>query len=292
MPLGLNPLCPTFIMVTNTPTLSSLASSITEENALEETVLTKTSESTVEDIPVQPDLPANPGLPPCPKRAILSAIACIDHDNFWLTTNGGYHGPTTVCRAILNIKPSCAMTIPGMEPVTSDFGVIIQNLHEINQKCVMPGYSAGRTASPIVQIFSFTQPLGGDENTDDVPHPDSPSNDPYSFKQWPLTRERHDAQLLSLKSTHWLLPTPAYNVEGNLLKPSTYRHYLQSALVEIHFTLSHWGIAEVKQDVYGSEIELIHLLESPQPSSSPVLKKKLPLHLETDDGPHKKSAIA
>ncbi|KIK19870.1 hypothetical protein PISMIDRAFT_43628, partial [Pisolithus microcarpus 441] len=200
--------------------------------------------------------------------AILSAIACIDHDNFWLTTNGGYHGPTTVCRAILNIKPSCAMTIPGMEPVTSDFGVIIQNLHEINQKCVMPGYSAGRiggitnTHTPPYSVFSFTQPLGGDENTDDVPHPDSPSNgeflhhvpsdcqsyhyshlDPYSFKQWPLTRERHDAQLLSLKSTHWLLPTPAYNVEGNLLKPSTYRHYLQSALVEIHFTLSHWGIA-------------------------------------------------
>ncbi|KAI5993897.1 hypothetical protein EDD15DRAFT_2366981 [Pisolithus albus] len=119
----------------------------------------------------------------------------------------------------------------------------------------------------------------GDENHNGVPSPDSPSEDPFSFEQWPLTRERHHADLLTLKSTHRLLPVPAYDLEGNFLKPSTYCRYLQGALVEIHFT-------------HGGEIELIRLLELPPATSATVQKRKLPLHLDADEGPTKKRAVA
>ncbi|KAI5989725.1 hypothetical protein EDD15DRAFT_2198409 [Pisolithus albus] len=139
------------------------------------------------------------------------------------------------------------------------------------------------------QLF---KPLQGDEDHGSVPTPDSPCEDAFTFEQWPLTCERNRAELLTLKSTHHLLPIPAYDLEGNLLKLSTYWRYLQGALIEIHFTLSHWGIAGVKQDVHGGEIELIRLLEPPPASSAPVQKRKLPLHLDTDDGPAKKRAVA
>ncbi|KAI5982545.1 hypothetical protein EDD15DRAFT_2202800 [Pisolithus albus] len=50
------------------------------------------------------------------------------------------------------------------------------------------------------------------------------------------------------------------------------------------------GIAGIKKDVYGGEIELIRILDPPPPggSPSPVLKRKPPLHFEIDDVPHKK----
>lgn len=115
-------------------------------------------------------------------------------------------------------------------------------------------------------------------------------SDPFSFERWPLTRERHRADLLNLKNTHRILPIPAYDLANDLLKPSTYRRYLQGALVEIHFSLSHWGIAGVKRDVYGGEIELIRLLEPPLGSTSPDRKRKIPLHLAPDEPPHKKCA--
>ncbi|KAI5981615.1 hypothetical protein EDD15DRAFT_2203726 [Pisolithus albus] len=41
------------------------------------------------------------------------------------------------------------------------------------------------------------------------------------------------------------------------------------ALAEIHFTLTLWGIAGVKKDVYGGEIELIRILD-PSPPAQPV----------------------
>ncbi|KAI5983548.1 hypothetical protein EDD15DRAFT_2202033 [Pisolithus albus] len=270
----------------------------TADKTADETDPKENTESTVDDPQDPHNVSPNPGLPPRPERAILSAIACIDHDDFWLVADGGYHGPTEVCKEILDIKPSCAMTHPGLEPVRTDFAVVLQNLREITQKCVTSGYSAGRSfftwSNQIPTRFKLRHQLfeGDDDDHDGVPTPDSPSEDAFTFQQWPLTRERHRAELLTLKSTHRLLPVPAYDLEGNLLKPSTYRRYLQGALVEIHFTLSHWGIAGAKRDVYGGEIELIRLLEPPRASSAPVQKRKLPLHLDTDDGPAKKRAAA
>ncbi|KAI5990489.1 hypothetical protein EDD15DRAFT_2198069 [Pisolithus albus] len=192
------------------------------------------------------------------------------------------------------------MTHPSLEPVRTDFTVIFQNLCQITQKCVTSGYTAGRSfftwSNQIPTQFKLCHQLfellQGDGDHNSIPNPDSLSEDAFTFEQWPLTQERHCAELLTLKSTHHLLPVPAYDLEGNLLKTSTYCRNLQGALVEIHFTLSHWGIAGVKRDIYRGEIELIQLLEPPPTSSAAVQKRKLPLHLDTDEGPAKKRTAA
>ncbi|KAI6011813.1 hypothetical protein PISMIDRAFT_103949, partial [Pisolithus microcarpus 441] len=201
--------------------------------------------------------------------------------------DGGYHGTTTVCREILDVKPSCALTTPGLEPVKSDFATVLHNLCQITEQCITPGYAAGK--SFFTGDHSNTTRFKLRHQLFEVP---DKLQDPYSFERWPLTRERHRAELLKLKNTHRILPIPAYDLVNDLLKLSTYHRYLQGALVEIHFSLTHWGIAGIKRDIYGGEIEIIWLLEPPLGSSSPDRKRKIPLHLATEDGPNKKRATA
>lgn len=128
-------------------------------------------------------------------------------------------------------------------------------------------------------------------NDDEQGNPSSSTDDPYSFQLWPLTKEITRTELLTLQSSHRLCPVPAYDLENNLLHPSTYQRCLQGAIVEIHFTLSHWSIATAKRDVYGGLIQLIRILVPVVPSSTVGKKRKLPLHLDIDDSPSKKSAL-
>lgn len=267
-----------------------------DDDAGGESDVTANSETTDDVTPLQSQQATNSALSARPERVILSAIACIDHDDFWLTADGGYHGTTTVCREILDVKPSCALTTPGLEPVKSDFATVLHNLRQITEQCITPGYAAGKSfftgdhsnTTRFKLRHQLFETLQDDGDRNDAPDAD----DPYSFERWPLTRERHRAELLKLKNTHRILPIPAYDLANDLLKPSTYRRYLQGALVEIHFSLTHWGIAGIKRDVYGGEIEIIRLLEPPLGSSSPDRKRKIPLHLATEDGANKKRATA
>ncbi|KAI6023031.1 hypothetical protein BKA83DRAFT_4272446 [Pisolithus microcarpus] len=146
-----------------------------------------------------------------------------------------------------------------MQPLDADFATVMTTLRLLTNKCVTPGYALGKS-------------LFGDENLN-----------PKRFKL------RHKLfELLALKSTHRVLPVPAYDLAGNLIHPTAYRRFLQGALVEIHFTLSHWGITGVRRDVYSGEIQFIHLLDAPIPASCAGRKRRIPLHLNADSTPSKK----
>lgn len=278
------------------PATDNFSAEPNDEDTAGESDVPACSETTDVVAPSESEHANNTGLSARPQGVVLSAIACIDHDDFWLTADGGYHAATLVCRELLDVKPSCALATPGLEPVRSDFATVLQNLRQITEKCTTPGYASGKSffTGDIPNTTRFKlrhqlfEALQGDGDHDDAP----PKDDPYSFERWPLTRERNRAELLTLKNTYRIVPIPAYDPAGDLLKPSTYRRYLQGALVEIHFTLTHWGIAGVKRDVYGGEIEKIRVLEPPVGSSSPDRKRKIPLRLESDGGPNKKRATA
>ncbi|KIK25255.1 hypothetical protein PISMIDRAFT_9645 [Pisolithus microcarpus 441] len=115
------------------------------------------------------------------------------------------------------------------------------------------------------------------------------ATDPFSFKLWPLTKEWTCVELLGLKASHCILPLPMYDLAGNLIRPSAYCCSLQGAIVEVHFTLSHWGIASAKRDVYGRVIQLICILMPPAPTSVTTRKRKLALHIKDDDSPSRKT---
>ncbi|KAI6019140.1 hypothetical protein EDC04DRAFT_2901882 [Pisolithus marmoratus] len=233
-----------------------------------------------------------------PDAAVLPAIVHIGLNNFWLTSDGGYHAsPNTMWKEIVNVKLSCTISDPGVEIVSSDFPHILHMLHIFTKNCITPGYSSGKSFFSSGEMGPrcfklhhqlFESLYGGmlDGDTNGVLF-----SDLFSFELWSLTIEKNHAKLLALKLTHHILPVPAYNLSGNLIKLSAYQCSLQGTLAEVHFTLCHWPIASLKHDVYSGQIQLIHML-SPPPTSSSSKKRKIPLQLDVDKTPSKKTTSA
>ncbi|KAI5982437.1 hypothetical protein EDD15DRAFT_2377846 [Pisolithus albus] len=252
--------------------------------------------------------------PSCPDHATLSAIVRIDRNDFWLTSDGGYQGPTALCKEILHVKPSCTLTDPACMPVSADFPAALETLRMLTEKCVTPGYSAGTSffstdaegASRFKLRHKLFECIDADEDgvegsvvddTGDFPflvnlyyHIHPVTTDTVKMEDWPLTREKNRAELLTLCSTHRILPLPAYDLAGNLIRPAAYRRCLQGAIVKVHFTMSHWAIAKAKRDVYGGEIQLIRVLVPPTTPTPASKKRKLPQRLDSEVMPPAKSA--
>ncbi|KAI5991149.1 hypothetical protein EDD15DRAFT_2449176 [Pisolithus albus] len=237
---------------------------------------------------------------PPPKAAELSAIVRIDRDDFWLTADGGYVEPTPMCKELLEVKLSCALTNPAVEPASTDFPTVLQILRQLTGQCVTPGYSSGKSFFSVEKnkppgfkvrhkLFERIDSVlpGANESVEGA----SSKDDPFSYRLWPLTKERHRAQLMALQHSHRLCPVPAYDLANDLLIPTTYRSCLQGAIVEIRFTLTHWSIATTKRDVYGGLIQLIRILVPPVPSAAAGNKRKLALHLDVDENPAKKERV-
>ncbi|KAI5997162.1 hypothetical protein EDD15DRAFT_2364660 [Pisolithus albus] len=213
-------------------------------------------------------------------HATLSAIVRVDRNDFWLTSDGGYQGPSALCKEILHVKPSCALTDPGTMPVSTDY-VTVQVFSPLMGMVSLVSNYATNSSRHVSCIDGSDD---GDQNSE--------KDDEAGIKMqdWPLTKEKNRAELLALSSTHRILPLPAYDVAGNLIRPAAYRRCLQGAVVEVHFTLTHWGIAKAKRDVYGGEIQLMHVLVPPPTPTSPSKKRKLAQHLEPDETPAAKIA--
>ena len=89
----------------------------------------------------------------------------------------------------------------------------------------------------------------------------------FTMEKWPLTYEDTRAELDKLRETHRIVPIPAYDLQGKLIKPDAYRHSLQNALVELHFNLSHWFITakggNPGSDVFAADINMIRVIAPP-----------------------------
>jgi len=108
-----------------------------------------------------------------------------------------------------------------------------------------------------------------------------------------LTDESAQPELEELKATHQLVPIPAYDVCGKLIKPDAYRRSLANALVELHFSLSHWPIGGKRgvpgYDVYTAEIQMIHVIAPPRATvTSTPRKRKISLYVDQSPSPSKK----
>ena len=95
---------------------------------------------------------------------------------------------------------------------------------------------------------------------------------------------------------HRVVPVPAYDVEGDLIRPEAHQHSLDGAIVELHFNLTHWAIAGRKgslpSDQFIAEIEVIRVLVPPHASNSSMTKKRVvQRHLDPNAPVNKKSRI-
>jgi hypothetical protein len=60
----------------------------------------------------------------------------------------------------------------------------------------------------------------------------------FDIGSWPVQDRCQDA-LDNIKSSHTVIPIPAYGTNGKLILPKDYERRLSGAIVEAHFTINH-----------------------------------------------------
>ncbi|KAI6152553.1 hypothetical protein BKA82DRAFT_4351867 [Pisolithus tinctorius] len=249
------------------------------------------------------------GTPDKPVLAPITASNCSiegelntddNSKDFWLSADGGYQGPNHICKEIIDVKPSCAVGAPStVGMLNNDFSSVVANLCALQDCCVMSRYSPGKSffsadafSNPCFKVcHTFLEPLEGmlssDNNSEDSLG--DADNNLFSFENWPLTKEKNWAELLTLKTTHWLVPLAAMDVSGHQISPYAYCHCLQDAIIKVHLMFSHWGIARNKQDMYAANIIFMHMLMPPCAFSVPANKWIMPQTEVTTDLAAKRS---
>ena len=82
--------------------------------------------------------------PSLPEVAILSAVVRISQDDFYLTSDGSYRGPSRFIKSLAQVKPSCSGGVPEAEPFNSDFATTMDNLRWLIGKATTPGFTEKR----------------------------------------------------------------------------------------------------------------------------------------------------
>jgi hypothetical protein len=85
------------------------------------------------------------------------------------------------------------------------------------------------------------------------------------MENWPVSREAQP-YLNEIKESFVPRPIHAYDEDDNLISPDMYEQKLKGAIVEIHFTLSHWGIVNKNDpsDTYSAHISHVQVISPPK----------------------------
>ncbi|EJD37335.1 hypothetical protein AURDEDRAFT_116814 [Auricularia subglabra TFB-10046 SS5] len=71
----------------------------------------------------------------------------------------------------------------------------------------------------------------------------------FHISQWPAMSDAYQSAFEALKASkkYDVLPIPAYDLDGEPIRPSHYRSQLRSALVELHCNVDCWNFPQVRQ---------------------------------------------
>lgn len=92
-----------------------------------------TEESAAEYLEAQQALQADPEAPApgAPKSAVLSAVVHIPAEDYWLTSDGMWKGPTDAAKTFADVKPSCTGQAPTNEVFSGDFTNVLKHMRTI-----------------------------------------------------------------------------------------------------------------------------------------------------------------
>ena len=100
----------------------------------------------------------------------------------------------------------------------------------------------------------------------------------YTISGWPAYYPQAEEELKAMVKSHHVNYLEAYDMHGRLIEPRSYRKYLQGALVQIHFTLTHWSISgrppKPSCDTFAADIYSIRVLVPPVSYGQPVTPRK------------------
>ncbi|KAG1852688.1 hypothetical protein F4604DRAFT_1686533 [Suillus subluteus] len=152
---------------------------------------------------------------PGPEIAVLSAVAQVSSNDYYLTADAGYKGASYFWPDFATIKPSCTNERPDIEPFNTDFDVVIENLKWVQDIITTDGFILKRGVfPPYTNQYRFKvchalfEPLDSDDlatdNTEDEEHnSDSQTNDPsviFHVEPWPRMCQK---AVESWPASHW-----------------------------------------------------------------------------------------
>ena len=100
----------------------------------------------------------------------------------------------------------------------------------------------------------------------------------FHIANWPVASPSAKKEIESMRLTHCVIPLPAYDETGTLIKPVEYRASLKGATAIIRFDLAHWSFVardgRPPSDTFMANIRRIDVLcrlRNPQASQSTSL---------------------
>ncbi|TFK80706.1 hypothetical protein K466DRAFT_503415 [Polyporus arcularius HHB13444] len=218
--------------------------------------------------------------------ADLAIVGNISDEDFFFTADAGWRPGAMFAPSLEDSRASASLGAPDVALFAADFPEALENIRYL-QNVVAPGTTScrgpftGPDEAPRVKIrhiffevcsmysFCFTeyhQPILGPE---------------FQIDNWPAYSKEGQAAVerMARLGTHKVIPLPAYDMHGDLINPRFYRARLQGALVELHFSLTHWRIGSKKEsskvDVFVAELDYLRVLVPPKPTPVTPRKRKV-----------------
>ncbi|GAW01419.1 hypothetical protein LENED_003013 [Lentinula edodes] len=222
--------------------------------------------------------------------------------NFWMSSNGGWKAPTVIAPSFTDVKLSAFGVMPDesmreAQLAADDFNTAFEQACELQRLVEMKGvkFKMGFANGSSAETGTIKIKHNLFEEVDDLNRHDAGD----ALDEYDAANAGVAEALAALKAQDRLAfklnPLPAYGKDEQLIPSSMYCRKLENALVEVRFTLTHWGIrAGAKdgtsaKDVYNADIvDMMVLVPPPPPIASPKKRKVSNLH---PSSPTKKHVI-
>jgi hypothetical protein len=112
----------------------------------------------------------------------------------------------------------------------------------------------------------------------------------FHLASWPVTSEAAAEEQAKMLTTHCVNALPAYDVNGNILEPETYKKNLPGAQVRVTFSMRHWIIK--KKNVFTANVESLRVLVDAEKEEEMVANKRKLAKIDPDKTVAKKKLRA
>ncbi|KAM6490060.1 hypothetical protein JOM56_014472 [Amanita muscaria] len=218
-----------------------------------------------------------------PDPVMLSAVVHVSEEDYWLTSCGMWRGDSPVARTLADVKPTCVGVAPVHAVFAEDFRLVLENVNNLMEMSRAYDRRKGVIIGALEKSGALNREDGNVGGTS-TPSTDSVSRVPvqYTIAQWPAFYSEAQEQLKTMVDTHRVNYLRAFDMHGNLIEPQDYRKHLQGALVQIHFTLTHWAIGgrsgDAPTDIYTADICNMRVLSPPPSYGMAVTPRKRKFH--------------
>ena len=105
-----------------------------------------TEESAAKYLEAQQALQADPRAPApsVPKSNVLLAVVHIPAEDYWLTSDGMWKGPTDAAKMLADVKPSCTGQVPTHEVFSGDYANVLKHLKTILDMACTKGFQQSK----------------------------------------------------------------------------------------------------------------------------------------------------